>query len=90
VDLLIPHLRELEHLIEKHFHGLFSKKKTPGGFELYHVSEVNFFHKNFPTRLPGLLEKRSKIWRYGCSWKLVGKKYFEKCRKWIRLPAKCL
>ena len=58
VDSFIP---ELEHLIEKLFHGLFSKNKPLKSGQLLPQ------RKTFPTRLLGLLEKRSKIWKYGRS-----------------------
>jgi len=44
----MPYLPELEYLIENPCHGLFSKKKTPGGFDCSNLSEVNFVGRDFP------------------------------------------
>jgi len=44
--------------------------------------------KTFPTTLLGLLEKRSKIWRYGRSWNQIYKYLFRKMiENWTLLPA---
>ena len=57
---------ELEHLIEKKFHGLFSKKKPLKPDSSIQIHEMKLrstssAEKTLPTRLLGLLEKRSKI-----------------------------
>ena len=59
----------------------FPKKKPLGellGASCRKLSFVNSLRrqKTFLTRLLGLLEKRSKIWRHGRSWTLVGEKGF--------------
>jgi len=59
--------------VEKCFHGLFSKKKDSksGGvpsFLIWSWGQLFPLRKTFPTRLLGLLEKQSKIWRHGHSW----------------------
>jgi len=48
-DFIYPYLPELEYLIANPCHGLFSKKKTPGGFELSNLSEVSFVGRDFPN-----------------------------------------
>jgi len=79
--------------VEKHFHSLFSKKKAlkSGGvpsFLSWSWGQLPPQRKPLQTRLPGLLEKRSKIWRYGRSWKLVWNNESGKVvRKLILLPA---
>jgi hypothetical protein len=59
--------------VEKCFHGLFSEKKCSksGGvpsFLSWSWGQLLPQRKTLPTRLLGLLEKQSKIWRYGRSW----------------------
>jgi len=75
------HLPELKHLIEKRFSCPCSEKETSGGNPGGSVSRFSFSKlllqsKNIPTRLLGLLEKQSKIWRYGRLWKLDSEKSF--------------
>ena len=65
VDSFIP---ELEHLMQKCFHGLFSKKKPLNlvlgkSFMKWSWSQLPSQSKTFPRRLLELPEKRSKIWR---------------------------
>jgi len=76
VESFLVHLPELEHLIDIRFHGLFSEKEHYQG--LWTMSSIwgqlHRHGKTFPTRLLGLLDKRSKIWRYGRSWTLFGEK----------------
>jgi len=55
--------------VETRFHGLFSKKKDSksGGlpsFLSWKWGQLLLQRKTVPTRLLGLLEKQSKIWRY--------------------------
>jgi len=63
VDSLIL---ELEHLIEKLFHGLFSKKKPLKSDLWIQIHEkklrsTSSQRKTLPTKLLELLEKRGKI-----------------------------
>jgi len=64
---------ELEHWIEKVYHGLFSKKKPLKSDPWIRIHKmklrsISSAENNFPTRLLGLLEKQGKIWRDGRSW----------------------
>ena len=64
---------QIRTFVEKRFHGLFSKMKDPksGGvlsFLSWTWGQLLLKTKIFPTRLLGLLEKQSQIWRYGLSW----------------------
>jgi len=91
VDSVIP---EFEHLIEKLFHGLFSKKMPlKSDFmdsDSWNEAEVNLFsrEKHFRRDYLDYLKKRSKIWRYGRSWTHFYKSESGKVvRKLIRLLA---
>jgi len=66
VDSFIPHLLELENLIERRFHGLFSEKdtsgETPGGFviEMKLRSNSSALLK-FPDEITWITSKDVKI-----------------------------
>ena len=64
---------QIRTFVEKNFHGLFSKKKDLKSgripsFLSWSWGQLPPQKKTFPKRLLGLLEKWSKIWRYGRSW----------------------
>jgi len=58
VDSFIPHLPEVEHPIDKRFHGLFSKKEHYRGLGFSIETKVNSSALlNFPNKITWITSK---------------------------------
>jgi len=80
-EFIYPSPPRIRMFNQKRFQGLFSEKEDSWGLRFWVLlSKVNLFGtaKLSPTRILGLLQKKSQIPRYSRSWNLVrdGEKSF--------------
>ena len=81
---LIPYLPELEHLIEKRFHGLFAEKESSGGSAGGFVAEMKLrwifgAMLNFPDEITWTTSKNNELFEISPFWKT---RYWKKLRNW--------